>query len=241
MTLNDFQETKLVKGYHWPAQTSIFATAFEIFCKTIFKFYNRVETHGLENLPKTKFLICSNHSSHLDSALLMVCAQLRFKDTGLIAAKDYFFDNASRSFLHQMLNLIPIERKSGCKGLEKSIELCELFLSSGGKTLVIYPEGTRSVTGEMSRFKEGAFIMAHRLNLPIVPAYIHDAQKALPKGCYVIRPRKIKVFFAKPINVLDFLPHDQHHAEGLSLYKEVAEKTKESIEAMKNGCEIVCK
>ncbi len=189
----------------WPAQNNYWSKAFEIFCRTMFKHYCPLQVFGLENLCKKPFLICSNHSSHIDSALLMVGANLKFSQTGLIAAKDYFFDQSSKNYLHYLMNLVPIERKSGSKALHDSIAICKAFLGDKERALIIYPEGTRSSNGKISKFKEGAAIMAHELNIPMIPAYIDKAYLALPKGSYIMRPTNISVSFGKPVFVKDFL------------------------------------
>lgn len=214
----------------WPAQTNNWSKGFEIFCKTVFRYYCKLSVYGLDNLPKKPFLICSNHSSHIDSALLMVAAKLPFSQTGLIAAKDYFFDQTDKGYLQHLMNLVPIERKSGTKGLMESINICKQFLQQGQKALIIYPEGTRSNTGKISKFKEGAIIMANELQIPIVPAYIHNANKALPKGSYIIRPTGISVSFGKPI----FLETKEDRKELFAYYKTMALELQSTVESLRN-------
>ena len=189
----------------WPAQHSGWSKAFEVFCKTVFKTYCPLRTLGQENLPKEPYLLCSNHASHIDSAALMVAAGLSFQKTGLIAAKDYFFDVTKRHFIHYLMNLVPIARGIGTKAVRDSIESSRLFLLSGGLALIIYPEGTRSVSGKLSRFKEGASILAHDLDLPMVPAYVSGSFLSLPKGSYFLRPKRVTVRFGKPLKVSEFI------------------------------------
>ena len=64
---------------------------------------------------------------------------------------------------------------------------------------IIYPEGTRSDSGELLPFKKGGFVLAIRSELPIVPFTIIGADKALPKGSLSIRKKEIKLFIDKPI------------------------------------------
>lgn len=189
----------------WPAQQSAWSKSFEVFCKTVFKIYCPLKAEGKENLPPTPYLLCSNHASHIDSAALMVAADLPFQKTGLIAAKDYFFDDNQRFFIHYLMNLVPIARGSGTKAVKDSVEVSRAFLESGGRALIIYPEGTRSVSGKMAKFKEGAAILAHDLDLPMVPAHISGTRDSLPKGAYFMRPKKVLVQFGKPLKVRDFV------------------------------------
>lgn len=189
----------------WPAQDSVWSKSFEVFCKTVFKLYSPLTAKGRENLPPTPYLLCSNHASHIDSAALMVAANLPFHKTGLIAAKDYFFDDNQRAFIHYLMNLVPIARGTGTKAVKDSVEVSRAFLESGGRALVIYPEGTRSVSGKMAKFKEGAAILAHDLDLPMVPAHVSGTRDSLPKGTYFMKPKKVLVHFGKPLKVNDFI------------------------------------
>jgi 1-acyl-sn-glycerol-3-phosphate acyltransferase len=227
------------KGIEWPAQQSSLSKSFEIFCKTIFKFYCPLSVYGAQNLPAPPYLICSNHMSHLDSVMLMVATGFSFQRVGLIAAKDYFFDQGHRFFLHYMMNLVPITRATGPRALRESIAACRSFLESGGRALVIYPEGTRSITGEIAHFKEGCAIIAYDLDLPIVPACVIGSNITLPKGKYFIRPHKISVRFGKPFKVSDWLTGEKNDRKMVfSAYREATAELERSVRAlMKEGVE----
>ncbi len=189
----------------WPAQNSWWSTSFEAFCRSVFKLYCPLKSHGKDNLPPAPFIIASNHASHLDSAMLMTASGFSFQKIGLIAAKDYFFDQSHRLYLHYMMNLVPIARGVGGRAIKDSTVACRSFLDQGGQVLIIYPEGTRSTTGQISRFKEGAAILAQELDIPIVPAYVGGSFDALPKGSYVIRPRPLTVRFGESLKVSDWI------------------------------------
>ena len=67
--------------------------------------------------------------------------------------------------------------------------------------MIIFPEGTRSVDGELGDYKKTFAILSSELNVPIVPVAIEGAYKALPKGSLIPRPfKKICVKFLEPIN-----------------------------------------
>jgi 1-acyl-sn-glycerol-3-phosphate acyltransferase len=138
----------------------------------------------------------------------MVATKLPFNEIGLIAAKDYFFDKPEFFFVKHLLNLVPIARGKGSKALKDSIERSRVFLASGGKALIIYPEGTRSLGNNIAKFKEGAAILAYELNLPIVPAFISGSRNVLPKGSYMLRPKPLSVSFGSALKVCDFIEAD---------------------------------
>jgi len=64
---------------------------------------------------------------------------------------------------------------------------------------VIAPEGTRSATGELLEFKQGAFFMARKLAVPIIPVVLHNVSDALPKGKLLVRPATIQVTVMPPL------------------------------------------
>ena len=211
---------------YWPAQRSAWAKSFEAFCQSVFKIYCPLSTFGNENLPAAPYLICSNHASHLDSVMLMSATNISFQKIGLIAAKDYFFDKQNRIFLHYMMNLVPIARGGGSRGVRESIIACRSFLNSGGEVLIIYPEGTRSLNGKIARFKEGAAILAHDLDIPMVPALVSGSIESLPKGSFFLKPKKLVVSFGKPIKVVDYLTPDEHK-DRKAIFKAYREATVE--------------
>ena len=118
----------------------------------------------------------------------------------MTAAKDYFFNNASRRFfLNLFMNLIPIERKFSHESFVEYLAATRAFLDVGGRNLIIYPEGTRSLDGKMGRFKRGPAVVAVELGIPIVPACIEGSHRCWPKGKGFIRPGGVKVTIGEPV------------------------------------------
>lgn len=79
------------------------------------------------------------------------------------------------------MNLIPIDRQASKESMVLSIKLCAAFIKNNNRNLIIYPEGTRSLDGELQPFKKGPAWIASKLNLPIVPVYIHGSYQSMPK------------------------------------------------------------
>lgn len=221
-------------GIEWPARHSRLATSFEAFCKTVFKFYCPLTVTGQEQLPEPPFIICSNHASHLDSTMLMTASGLPFKKIGLIAAKDYFFDQSHRFYLHYMMNLVPIARGTGSRAIKDAITACRSFLEQGGLALIIYPEGTRSTTGKMAKFKEGAAILAHDLDIPMVPACVVGSYGSLGKGSYFLRPKKLAVHFGRSFKVADWLSYDETNDRkaAFNAYREATAEVERQVREM---------
>ena len=66
--------------------------------------------------------------------------------------------------------------------------------------VLIYPEGTRSLTGKLQPFKLGVGVLACELNVPVVPTHISGSYQAMPKGSWFPRPAKVRVSFGPPIS-----------------------------------------
>jgi long-chain acyl-CoA synthetase len=158
--------------------------------------YIRVRGVGAENLPKTgAFILAPNHSSHLDSPSVMTAIGSR-RRVWVAGAEDYFFNTAIKRFVFgKLFDTIPFDRKAdGVAGLRR----CGDALSHGDG-LLLFPEGTRSVTGELQKFRIGIAVLAVERQVPIVPVHIDRAYDLLRKGGRIVRPGMVTVRFGKPI------------------------------------------
>src|ERR1017187_10186301 len=156
---------------------------FEGVFRAFFFFYCPPAGEARPHLPGGPFLLCSNHTSHIDSAALMTASGRRFRTFALLGASDYFFHAGSvRWLVSPFMNVIPIERRPRPKSLAACLAMCRRFLRQTGGILILYPEGTRSPDGEMQALKTGAGLFAVELGVPLVPAFIEGAHRILPKG-----------------------------------------------------------
>ncbi len=124
------------------------------------------------------FVVVSNHSSHLDAPLILGALPrklARYVAAG--AAADYFFDVWWRKGLTSLFfNAFPVDRTGlrGRKGMATS-------LLDDGVPLLLFPEGTRSKTGEIAPFKPGAAALCISRDVPCVPVAIVGAHEAMPR------------------------------------------------------------
>jgi 1-acyl-sn-glycerol-3-phosphate acyltransferase len=173
---------------------------FQAFCRGFFSCYCGLTVEGREHLPASPFIICSNHTSHIDSAVLMTASRRPFSSFALLGASDYFFDSRRVKFIvSRFMNVIPIDRHAQPKSLQRSLAMCDDFLQRTRGNLILYPEGTRSSSGEMQAFKKGAGLFAVALGVPVVPAYIEGAPRILAKGQNVPRLGAVTVRFGEPV------------------------------------------
>ena len=176
------------------------SVCFERFCRTFFQWYCPLTVEDRHHLPEGSFLLCSNHTSHADSAVLMAATGRSFRSFALIGASDYFFRSRRlRWAVSPLMNVIPIDREPGAKSLSACLTSCRQFMQQTGGSLILYPEGTRSPDGEMRAFKSGAVLFAFELEVPVVPAYIEGTHLILPKGHYLPRTGHVMVRFGAPI------------------------------------------
>ncbi len=171
---------------------------FEKFCWFVLHKYCRLETN-CPQLPDAPFIVCANHSSHIDTPALMLGLNRPFQEFNMLAAKDHFQPNPNkRSFSQYLMNLILVDREAKPAELKRLIKECEQAKAQN-KILIIYPEGKRSQDGQIHSFKPGTVYLAYKLNLPIIPAGIIGTGKALPKNHWFIRPNPIQIRFGEAI------------------------------------------
>lgn len=91
-----------------------------------------------------------------------------------------------------------LDRSSRQKSVKTLLE-AEKTLKENNRSVVLFPEGTRTKTGEIGKFKRGAFAMARDMHLPIVPVTIKGSFEVLPKRGFWIKPTRMEMIFHEPI------------------------------------------
>lgn len=162
------------------------------------RIYHRFEIRGRENLPLGRsFVMVANHQSHVDAPSLTAAIPLRQLHRAFpAAAADYFFSSLQRSaFSAIVINALPFDREAG--GAE-SLEVCRCLLRNPGNILILFPEGTRSKTGEIGRFRSGIARLVAGTDVPVVPCHLGGAHAAFPKGAALPRPAKLILTIGRP-------------------------------------------
>jgi long-chain acyl-CoA synthetase len=165
-------------------------------------FYKRLlstEVKGASHVPQhTHFLVAANHASHLDMGVVKVALGDAGRDLASLAAADYFFSNKlRRAYFANFTNLVPMERSGS---IRKSMEVAERVLRRG-RSMVVFPEGTRSLTGEMADFLPSLGYLALRAEVGIVPAHVGGTYEAMPKGTALPRKRELAVSFGPFLSI----------------------------------------
>lgn len=167
------------------------------FVTRFYRLWFGIEWFGVENVPATGgCLIASNHVSFLDPPAVGLCVRHRVVH---FLARSTLFKGVLRRWLLLSLHAVPIDRDRGDVGaLRKALEILQ-----EGKVLVLFPEGTRSPTGELQPAKPGIGFLISKARVPVVPVYVDGTFEALPKGAKRLRRHKIRVFFGAPITVAE--------------------------------------
>ena len=149
----------------------------------------RTHYEGRSNIPPhTNFLVAANHASHLDMGLTKMALGEFGKDLVALAAADYFFDTKyKRAVMENFTNLVPMERTGS---LRQSLRHAKSFLDRGYNAL-IFPEGTRSMTGILADFKPVVGYLALHARVGILPMYLDGTYAAMPKGTTLIKSREV--------------------------------------------------
>src|SRR5262245_16910294 len=169
----------------------------------VLRIYNRFEIIGHQNLRTNRSLvIVANHCSHIDTLCLLAALPLRKLHRAFpAAASDYFFQSVPRLWAAAVLvNALPFARQARVR---QSLSLCRELLVHPGTILIIFPEGTRSTTGQVGEFKSGIGALVAGRDVAVAPCFIDGSFQAWPKGKRFPRPRKVRLIVGTPRNYRD--------------------------------------
>ena len=186
-------------------------------CKWLFGIPPRMKRtiDGVENIdPNKAYVMVMNHNSGIDIfAAYKIPLNFRW-----VSKREVF----RVPFMGPLLTIhgdIPIERGNPSEAMAKVLNLGKLWLGRGA-SVAIFPEGTRSKTGEINRFKMGAFNLAKEANVEILPIVMTGTNKMFRKGWLVNWTNHVAIRVMKPISVEEIAATD---------VKEMAQKVREQM------------
>jgi len=191
--------------------------------------YMSLAVEGVEHLPQERaYLLAANHTSHLDAPAVYLAAGERVEGITLAAARDYFFTSSlPRWLFRKMMNAVPFDRYQ---------HFPESFLQARAamaprRPVLVYPEGTRSVSGRLQPFKTGVGLLALELDVPIVPVHITGTHETLPKGSGRLRRHAVTVRFGP---AMEMTPHRARRPflSNYELYREIVEDLQRRVESL---------
>ena len=179
--------------------------------------FARIRVHGVEHVrPGRSYVYMANHSSLIDTPAWFAYLPYQFK---IMAKKELFYVPFMGWHLWTSGNF-PVDRgdaRKTAKSLRGVIDGLK-----AGKSLAVFPEGTRTPDGALQDFKPGTFKIAMKAGVPIVPVTIRGTFALLPKTTLAPRPGRVDVFIGEPIDTREY---DERHVP------ELIERTKQAIQA----------
>ena len=179
-------------------------------------FYTNRRSTGREDLAGVKgpVILVANHASHMDTPVILAALPARWRyRTSTAMAKEFFkahffpaqygraawFTNSLNYYLAALFfSAFPIpQREAGARQTLRYIG----DLLARGSSLLIFPEGRRSDTGEIGRFMPGIGMIASRLGVPVVPVRIVGLEKVLHHTWRMARPGRVRVSFGPPLHL----------------------------------------
>lgn len=174
------------------ARCSFVYKSVYLLTKVIYKLFYRLEVRGLENYPKGSAIIAPNHVSFLDPpAVGCACPQEVYA-----MGQDYLFRIPLVGSIIKRLNTLPVTNTASDKGVIKQV----ISLLLQNQQVIIFPEGSRSFTGEILPLKKGVGMIVSKTGCRVVPAYLDGIYEIWPRGKKFPRPfGKITLTFGKPL------------------------------------------
>lgn len=179
---------------------------------------------GAENIPKDgAFILTSNHQSLLDIAVYNIAIERKFS---YLAKKELL----KVPFLGKglmMMGHFTIDRHNRKAAMETMKEVTRK-VKDDAYSVLIFPEGTRSLDGELGEFKKGAFMLAAETGVQILPAAIDGGYKVVNKASWVVQGGEMTIKIGKPMQV----PAAQNKVEQKEIAKELSVSVKKEIQSL---------
>jgi 1-acyl-sn-glycerol-3-phosphate acyltransferase len=162
----------------------------------------KVQVDGLEYIdPDRSAIYMSNHQSNFDIPVFFSALPVQFR---WLAKAELFkipiFGRGMRGAGY--ISIDRSDRKSAVKSLARAAESIR-----NGKSVLIFPEGTRTSDGNLLPFKSGGFILAIDAGVPIVPMAVHGTFEVMPKHRNIIRRDRVRIVLRPPIDATAYTRH----------------------------------
>ncbi|WP_437875997.1 AMP-binding protein [Sorangium sp. So ce513] len=193
----------------------------------------RPKVYGRAFIPHNRnTIVVSNHASHLDMGLVKYALGSYGDGIVSLAAQDYFFEGNRwrRAYFENLTNLAPFDRKGGLRtALRQTGEILDR-----GRTVLLFPEGTRSPDGSILEFKPAIGHLALTHNVDILPLYLGGTFEALPKGRSIPVRRDLLARIGPPLEIADLKRLTAGMKYALACRK-VAELTQLAVIKLRDG------
>ena len=179
----------------------------------------KVTVRGSEHIPDGPVIFMSNHQSNFDILSLLAAMPRRF----YWIAKKELFDIPVFGPSMRRGGYIPLDRGDGRKALQSLDEAAATIHK--GKSVVLFPEGTRSTDGNLLPFKRGGFILARKADVPVIPVTINGSGAINPANQIRLYSGSITIILHPPV----VAPSDLRKSEADSWMMEAVQAQIESV------------
>jgi putative phosphoserine phosphatase/1-acylglycerol-3-phosphate O-acyltransferase len=157
-----------------------------------------------------------NHQSKAD---VIVVAKLVRRDIAGIGKKEIKTENPLIGRVMEMGGVVLIDRANAASAIESMQPLVDA-MKKEGRSVVLAPEGTRTVSPKLAPFKKGAFHLAMQAGVPMIPVVIHNAGDVAPKGDFVFRSATVEVDVLPPVDTSEWRREtlDEHVREVRNMF-----------------------
>ena len=174
---------------------------YSFFWKNFLKFFiglKYVNEKTLKN--KKQFILIANHNSHMDTMAIMSAIPSRYiHKVHPIAARDFFGGSLFKKILMRYLvNATLIQRDRDDPNNDPIDSMDKMLKKS--RSLILFPEGSRGIPGVMAKFKKGlGYLIQRNPEINVIPVYLDNVYKTLPRGKNLILPYNCYIKFGDPI------------------------------------------
>ncbi len=163
--------------------------------RLVFRVIWRLEVFGTENIPeKGKCILCVNHGSYLDAFIVEASMPARLRKGLFFVGFKAYFEQPIIKNIVKYIKVIPID--PGMHFVEAM--QASSYVLRNDKIVCIFPEGQRTIDGNVKEFKKGVGILAKELDIPLVPVLITGSYESWPRTKPLPRAHPIKITFGKP-------------------------------------------
>ncbi len=194
---------------------------------TLALFMSPMRVVGREHVPdKGPFVVMANHQGACDIFMMYGYLGIPFK----WVLKEGIRKIPFVGFACQAAGFIFVDTNSP-SAITHAMAQAQRVLAEG-TSIFIFPEGTRSFTGRLARFKKGGFLMADALGVPIIPVSLDGSFKLLPRGKYFPRPQRLTLTIHPSLRISDFGEKPLSIAEAVrETSRRIASAVSEEVEA----------
>ena len=179
----------------------ILIIVYSFFWKNFLKFFiglKYVNEKTLKN--KKQFILIANHNSHMDTMAIMSAIPSRYiHKVHPIAARDFFGGSLFKKILMRYLVNATLIKRDRDDPNNDPIDSMDKMLKKS-RSLILFPEGSRGIPGVMAKFKKGlGYLIQRNPEINVIPVYLDNVYKTLPRGKNLILPYNCSIKFGDPI------------------------------------------